>query len=132
MIFKRKELFRYIFSTAVPCKLLFFEQSDKNEERTQANGLMYDLSPKGLSLKTPFHLKHIKDIRVEITFALMDESKIVSGNIIWKKQVGPQTFHYGVYLHTSKDEEKWIVEELKKHVKKYRDEKLEKPEGKVK
>lgn len=111
MRYRREESFRYKFTAPIYC--YYWDEY----ERTKKDGAILDLSPNGLKLETSADLPITTSI--DVTFGLNSTSLNVRGNIKWKKNY-LKKYIIGLELQNDEELKRKIINELKQHVKKER------------
>lgn len=116
MRYNRKEAFRYQFGQPLNC-LIKVVIDEKAIGDKKAEGLIYDLSPRGLKCSCPLDLPENKDsLMLEVGFVLNDEPILIRGEIRWKKPYGTN-FLYGLLIEKDHDLQDLIIRELKLYSK---------------
>ncbi|OLO39199.1 hypothetical protein BTR23_09090 [Alkalihalophilus pseudofirmus] len=106
--YKRNEPFRFNFDQPMYC--CFFIKSDRSH---MFDGVILDLSPNGLKIRTPIDL--LIDTKIEIAFHLNNTLFDVKGLVRWKKTGSDQIA--GIQLENDEFTQQRIIEELKFFVK---------------
>lgn len=75
---------------------------------------LLDLSPNGMKIKCDLDVP-IRNNNYEfaITFVLNEKVLSLKGMPIWKKQIGPVTFSYGIKGYNNEKLKREVIEELK-------------------
>lgn len=116
MRYNRKEAFRYEFGKPVDCTVKVLVDQNLHSDQF-AEGLLHDISPRGLKFSCPLNLPLNKEkILVEVRFILNIEPIILKGELRWKKDFG-QNFYYGFELVGTEKDQDQLINELKVYSK---------------
>lgn len=117
--YRRKEPFRYTFDRDIRGFLKILSVDGIRMESITENIYLLDLSPNGMRIKSDIDLSiQKKSYKMEISFILNKKEIVCVGSPIWKKQVGPYSFYYGIKGYNNEKTKKEIIEELKIYARK--------------
>ncbi|RLQ97089.1 PilZ domain-containing protein [Falsibacillus albus] len=123
MQFKRKEPFRYSFTSPIQGSFRLFIEKDKELiETKEGNMEIIDLSPKGIKFRSKLNIPVERtDLHLHITFVINEKAIEFVGKLKWKRQSATD-FIYGVSSFGDDNLAEDIVRELKSFSKKKIDE----------
>jgi hypothetical protein len=117
--FKRQEAFRYEFGQPLSCTFRIAQVGEKKVESDKGKAEIHDISPKGMKIATQLNIPFDKkSIIIEITFTLSEFELTFLGKLVWQRKFANDYF-YGVHLILSQEEERRLIDELKKYALNY-------------
>lgn len=120
MLSLRHEGFRYEFAHPHPCSFELISIDTLQIESHWGSAVLHDLSPHGMNFRTNLNIPvNEKKIGIMVSFTLIEEEIVATGYLMWQKREGGY-YSYGVQLDNDEIQERKIVEELKKYVKKHK------------
>lgn len=115
--YKRKEMFRMVFSNPLEAKSIIVEMNGVNDVQSEESVFLNDISLHGAR----FECMHdypcdSAKIRIMLSFVLIDKQLNLIGDVVWKKPSG-KAFAYGVHFDVDETIEKELLWELKQFAK---------------
>lgn len=114
VVFRREEPFRYTFNEEVKGLLTITSVDDEYADSKKEYVHLLDLSPNGMKIKCDMDLSIRKNkYEFQVNFILNNKELSLIGIPIWKKQIGPHSFSYGIRGYNNERTKREITEELK-------------------
>lgn len=107
MRYKRNEPWRYEFINPHDTTFYISGLKERSHRSSSGKGVLLNISPGGLRLKTALNLPDKKDMRLTFAIDIVDQTIAPEGLIIWKKSDGKH-FTYGIDFTTDEYEQQII------------------------
>lgn len=105
--YKRNEAWRYEFMTPHDATFYISGLKERDHQSSSGKGVMLNISPGGLRLKTLLSLPDKEGMRLTFAIDIAGQTITPEGHIIWKKSDGKH-FIYGVDFVTDEFEQQII------------------------
>lgn len=115
-MYKRNEAFRFELNPPISGVFQIVKIGEKEIQTKPGSMSVVDISPEGMKITTTFNIDLLKEVHIEVKFALNDVSLTYSGHLLWQKNLIDQ-FLYGVKMENDEQTKEQLVEELKIYAK---------------
>jgi hypothetical protein len=115
MRFKRNESFRYEFESPIDATFKIVEVNGVEKNSNEAEAKIENISPHGMKLLTNLdvQLNRINSLKAEFQVTFHSDPIVVRGKFLWQRKE-LQGYSYGIEIDATEENEKLIIEELKK------------------